>query len=46
MTPHTSLAVGILVGLFIASVVLLTTLMHYITQDMDAFRGWLDKKEM
>lgn len=34
---------GLMTGLFIATVLLLSTLMHYVSQDMDGFRRWLDR---
>ena len=45
MSTGTAVAVGILVGLLSSAVLMLTTLMHYVSRDMDGFRKWLDRKE-
>ena len=45
MSITTAMAVGILIGLLLSAVVMLTTLMHYVSQDMDGFRRWLDRRE-
>lgn len=45
MSPTTALIFGTLIGLFVSAVVVLTTLGHYVAQDMDGFRKWLDTRE-
>lgn len=45
MNVTQGIGVGVLLGLLAAAVVFLTTLMHYVTQDMDGFRKWLDTRE-
>jgi hypothetical protein len=45
VTTSTAVSVGVLIGLLLASVVTLLTLMHYVSQDMDKFLRWLDHRE-
>ena len=45
MSTTTAVMFGFFMGLLLAAVVMLTTLMHYVSQDMDGFRRWLDRRE-
>jgi hypothetical protein len=45
VSTGTSIGIGILIGLLASAVLMLTTLMHYVSQDMEGFRKWLDRKE-
>lgn len=45
MSTGTAMGVGVLIGLLLSAVLMLSTLMHYVSQDMEGFRRWLDRRE-
>lgn len=46
MSTATAISVGFALGLLASAVLMLTTLMSYVTQDMDGFRKWLDRRDV
>lgn len=44
---HTTGAIsfGVVLGLLLAAVLFLRTLMEYVSSDLDGFRRWLDKAD-
>lgn len=44
---HTSAAItfGVVLGLLLAAVITLSTLMRYVSSDLDGFRRWLDSRD-
>lgn len=46
MSNGTAFALGLLLGTLLMTVLLLSTLMRYVSQDMDGFRKWLDRREL
>ena len=45
MSAQTAGWLGFLAGLLVATVMVLSTLMHYVARDMDSFMRWLDNKD-
>lgn len=45
MSTATAILLGAIAASLFWAVVMLTTLMSYVSQDMDGFRRWLDRRE-
>jgi len=45
MNTGTAVMVGAMLGLLLAALIMLSTLMRYVASDMDGFRRWLDGME-